>query len=186
MEIPHEYICTVNPNNAIDYQMVLASYEFGSFYCIYVLFGKKQNTTNTYILSFEAVTYKGNVKIGIKNVEPGREAGDSPNVHHIKIYTDISKGQNPANSKIELDLNSDNDRLLFERISPEQKDLPNYIVSEREFTRLPNTYTRGIHKTPYEIESDLAQREITDTKQDKLPKSASANYCVIGHGRVKF
>ena len=161
-----------------DNQLVLASQEMGTFYCVYASFSPT-GVADEYDITFELRNYKGPVNFKIKNVVP---VSTWNTVKYLKVYTTISNV--PTMTKtVTLTLKKD-DLILCHRISPKGSELSDLLISEEEFTNFDDD--RGDNKTPYEIEKELAE-DLIDLviESDGRPQQAASKYfCVIGFSQV--
>ncbi len=155
-------------------QLVLASFELGTFYCVYASFtniGKDK-----YKIEFSIVNYKGPVKIKINNIVKVEDefCGST----HIKIYTSTQKGTD----YIETELKK-GQYLICQRISANDTEISPLLVSEYDLPNITRTY-----KTPYEIETIEAEIYIAQIKREinnaELITSASPKLCIVGNNKL--
>ncbi len=168
-----DYATTINLENTGKNQLILASQEMGSFYCVFARFTKLKD--DNYSIFFESITYKGNIRISVKKVSIHEEKeGD---YHHIKILTGIEIGD-IEDIKIPTIKLKKGQKLIFERHSLSEKDLPKYLVSEENFIQ-SKKWNVGNRKTPYSLESELSQDYLGKIKRgDKA--ASGGGFCVVG------
>ena len=158
-----------------DAQLVLASQEMGTFYCIYAQF--KTGTENgEYNVRFELINYKGHNRLKIKDVQL---VSDADGVKHVKVFTTLEDFPKIKNS-IPIKLSA-GDLLICQRFSSKTTELSAGFVSEESFQRFENE--RGNNKTPYQMEQELATKYINDIKIGNV-YAASKYFCVIGFSQV--
>ncbi|WP_405605334.1 hypothetical protein [Polaribacter sp. Asnod1-A03] len=154
-------------------QLVLASFELGTFYCVYASFTNIEN--DKYKIVFSIVNYKGPVKIKIKKIV---KVDETSGCIHIKIYTSTQKGTDCIETKLKK-----GQYLICQRVSAKETELSSLLVSEYE---LPNFTTS--YKTPYEIETIEADTYIAQIKEEiknsESITSASAKLCIVGNNKL--
>ncbi|WP_405566503.1 hypothetical protein [Polaribacter sp. Asnod6-C07] len=154
-------------------QLVLASFELGTFYCVYASFTNIEN--DEYEIEFSIVNYKGPVKIKINDIV---EVDKTEGCIHIKIYTSTQKGTDSIKTKL-----TKGQYLICQRISAKETELSPLLVSEYE---LPNFTTS--FKTPYEIETMEADTYIAQIKEEIKNfvsiTSANPKLCIVGNNKL--
>lgn len=156
-----------------DKQLVLASQEMSTFYCIYATFKNES-------IEFESKCYKGCVNIKVKKVEPIISEGK---YKHIRIFTSINQGSTKDRT-VNVSF-SPNDILICERES--ELELPEFLVSEENYINLDNNMTtnRVKYETQYQVERRNAKVYIDELINKKNGiRAASGNFCVIGVSKV--
>ncbi len=160
-----------------DYQLVLASQEMGTFYCVYASF------KNDGSIVFKSKSYKGCVRIQVKRASIVRERG---RFKLVKIVTSVNEGSEEDRT-IQLDMKK-RDVLVCHRKSGKYPDF--LINQEEEYINIDRDYLqRHNDKTQTKIEQVRAESFLSDLDNnfDEIYKSvdaASEYFCVVGFSEV--
>ncbi|APZ47136.1 hypothetical protein BW723_12955 [Polaribacter reichenbachii] len=162
--------------NSTDKQLVLASVELSTFYCVYASFTKTSNNDD-FTIDFSIVNYKGPVKVKINKVVKVEQVKNG--FTHFKIFTSTNGDDNHI-EKVKL---KKDEYLICQRISAKENEISPFLVSEHQFTNIISGY-----KTPYEIETEEAEKYIAQIKEEikslKSFDAASPKLCVVGTSKL--
>lgn len=155
-------------------QLILASQEMLSFYCIYAKITPLQTSSNNeYKITFELKNYKGPIKFKIKKI---KEYSTISKYKIFQIFTTVTS--NTENDKtVKITLKKD-DYFICHRISENQDDIGGFLVSEESFSNIENL--RGKNETHYEIEKKLVEERLEKLKKGEESFAASDTFCVLG------